>query len=172
MRSKKTFIIIIIFWIIILGSFISYKQYTLSSGTEIILKTVPVDPKDLFRGDYITLSYEISTIDLTLYQDISTLIPNTSIYVIFDKDEYGYSKVKNLSISRPESGIFIKGDVKSKTGNFIRVIYGIESYFIPEGKGRDIENKRGQGIDAKIMVDKFGNAVLKKILLDSKEIDL
>ena len=34
-------------------------------GQEILLKTAPVDPNDLFRGDYVNLRYDISTIDLT-----------------------------------------------------------------------------------------------------------
>ena len=33
---------------------------TLTTGETILLRVVPVDPRDLFRGDYVILSYEIS----------------------------------------------------------------------------------------------------------------
>src|SRR5262245_14089672 len=33
---------------------------TLATGEAILLRAAPVDPRDIFRGDYVTLSYEIS----------------------------------------------------------------------------------------------------------------
>jgi uncharacterized membrane-anchored protein len=47
------------------------------------------------------------------------------------------------------------------------VVYGIEEYFIPEGKGRDFRfgNKMAS---ARIVVDDNGNAVLKGIIVDGK----
>ena len=36
----------------------------LRTGQEIILKTVPVDPRDMFRGDYMTLNYPISQLNI------------------------------------------------------------------------------------------------------------
>ncbi|MGC4548846.1 GDYXXLXY domain-containing protein, partial [Escherichia coli] len=38
----------------------------LETGREIVLPIRPVDPRDLFRGDYARLSYEISTLDSSL----------------------------------------------------------------------------------------------------------
>ncbi len=57
MNPKKTFYLIVVFWLLIFSGFIAYKEYTLRTGTEVILKTMPVDPRDLFRGDYVTLNY-------------------------------------------------------------------------------------------------------------------
>ena len=34
----------------------------LRTGTDVTLQTRPVDPRDLLRGDYVTLSYEISRV--------------------------------------------------------------------------------------------------------------
>lgn len=37
-------------------------------GKPILLKTVPVDPRSLFRGNYVLLNYEISVLDKALSQ--------------------------------------------------------------------------------------------------------
>ncbi len=36
----------------------------MATGERILLQSAPVDPRDIFRGDYVTLSYDGSTIDL------------------------------------------------------------------------------------------------------------
>lgn len=48
----------------LLGQIVMERISILSSGTEIRLATAPVDPRDIFRGDYVILTYEISTIRL------------------------------------------------------------------------------------------------------------
>ena len=71
MNKKNLFVIIAIFWLVIIGGFVAYKEFTLKTGDEILLKTLPVDPRDLFRGDYVILRYEIGTINASKpsYQD-------------------------------------------------------------------------------------------------------
>lgn len=82
------------------SGFILYKEYTLRTGTEVILKTEPVDPRDLFRGDYVVLNYEISTLDL---EEIPVEDPyfeyNDRIYLVLELENgYGVPK-KNLQKS-------------------------------------------------------------------------
>ena len=43
---------------------VQQRASILKSGTEVRLRTVPVDPRDLFRGDYVVFSYEIGTVDV------------------------------------------------------------------------------------------------------------
>src|SRR3954452_17549802 len=42
----------------------------LRSGQEAPLEVVPVDPRDLFRGDYVVLDYRIGTVDMP--KDVTT----------------------------------------------------------------------------------------------------
>jgi uncharacterized membrane-anchored protein len=39
------------------------KDSLLKSGREITLPVKPVDPRDIFRGDYVTLGYDISSLN-------------------------------------------------------------------------------------------------------------
>ena len=48
--------------------------------------------------------------------------------------------------------------------------YGIESYFVPEGKGKEIEGMRGKNLDTKIVVNKFGGAAIKSLLINGIEV--
>ncbi len=62
MRWK--FIFFVLLQVALLVGIIAYRQYWVATGEKILLRTAPVDPRDIFRGDYISLRYDISTLDL------------------------------------------------------------------------------------------------------------
>jgi len=171
MDKKKIFIIIGIFWIVIIGGFIAFKEFTLQTGDEILLKTRPVDPRDLFRGDYVILRYDLSTIntDSLSYQG-SDFKEDDKVYVLLNIDDQKIGSLSNIDKNKPSEGVFIEGTVKSAYNNRLNIEYGIESYFVPEGRGKEIERNLGK-IYTKIAVDNFGNAVIKSLVLDGKDID-
>ena len=172
MNKKNIFLIIGIFWIVIIGWFISIKEFTLRTGNEILLKTVPVDPRDLFRGDYVILKYEISTIDTNTFStNISDYKVGESVYVSLNIDSDKIGNIAQVTKNTPENSIFIKWTIKNIYWNNLNIEYGIESYFVPEGKGKNIEQNRGE-IYTKVAIDKFGNAIIKSLIMDGKEVNL
>lgn len=110
--KKKLFIIALFFWIVIFGALIFSKEYILKTGTDILLKIEPVDPRDLFRGDYVRLRYSISRINLneTEYEETESFERDDLVYVNLAADiKYAYpTKVSKL---KPKDGIFIKGKI-------------------------------------------------------------
>ena len=50
----------ILFQFFVLTGMVAVAAMPLLSGTEIKIKTIPVDPRSLFRGNYARLRYEIS----------------------------------------------------------------------------------------------------------------
>lgn len=101
-----------------------------------------------------------------------------------------YCVPKEIYTTPPEDELYIKGKVNDVIYNWetdesgfmaeeetikeLRVDYGIESYFVPEGRGMDIEKAQQTGkteVDAKVIIDKYGNAVIKSLLIDGKEIE-
>ena len=169
--EKKLFILIGIFWLIIIIGFIAIKEFTLQTGKEVLLKTVPVDPRDLFRGDYVILAYEISTIDLnSIWANYTNFKFGDKIYVVL-KEEKGYAIPSKIYRDIPKhESLFLKGTVKYVRAKNLTVEYGIESYFVPEGKGKEIERARGKTLDVKVSIDKYGKAVIKSLLMDGQEI--
>ena len=89
--NKKIFLGIGILWIIIILGFVAFKEFTLKTGEEVMLKTMPIDPRDLFRGDYVILSYEIGNLDIgSLPTNSTNFRVNDQVYVALIKEEnYG-----------------------------------------------------------------------------------
>ena len=168
MEKKKLFLIIGIFWVIILFGFIAFKEFTLQTGEEVLLKTRPIDPRDLFRGDYVILSYEISNLDAnSLQKDATEFKQDDKVYVLLSKVN-NYGTASGIYLNKPKEGLILKGTIKNVQGSRLNIEYGIESYFVPEGKGREIERLRGRNLEVKVAVDKLGNAVIKDLLIDGK----
>ncbi|WP_292387798.1 GDYXXLXY domain-containing protein [Methanosarcina sp. UBA5] len=182
MKQKKILYITVVFWLLIFSGFIAYKEYTLRTGTEVMLKTLPVDPRDLFRGDYVTLNYEISTLDMEKLQAEDSYFYNEEPVYLALELKNGYGVPKKIYATPPKDELYIKGKIndiiygenEEVTIQELRVNYGIENYFVPEGRGMEIEEVGQKGIkevDAKVIIDKYGNAIIKSLLIDEKEIE-
>src|ERR1035441_2202352 len=48
------------------------QERALAGGKLVLLETRPVDPRDLLRGDYVTLNYKISDVALSLFSPALT----------------------------------------------------------------------------------------------------
>jgi uncharacterized membrane-anchored protein len=111
-------------------------------GTEIRLKTKPIDPQDLLYGDYVALFYDISEVPFSYWQGEGE--PNGDpVYVVL-KPEEGVYVVKEVVQHRPQTEpgeVFLKA--KAETGwwmdrdeqDSLRLTYGLERYYVPEGTG-------------------------------------
>lgn len=168
MLTKQTkFIIAIIIQLVIIFSIIIFKMAVLTSGAEVLLRIEPVDPRDPLRGDHLTFSYEISSLDSYLF-NYSPVKKGDTVYVPLKQQGKYWVVVFGIQKTKLTDGkIFIRGKVVSSYGNKIRVIYGIEDYFIPEGAGQDFTFWRREAA-ARVSIDKNGNAVLKQIYVDGK----
>ncbi|AKB36653.1 putative membrane-anchored protein [Methanosarcina siciliae C2J] len=191
MKQKQIFYLTIVFWLLIFSGFILFKEYTLKTGKEILLKTEPVDPRDLFRGDYVILNYEISTLDLEkIPAEDRHFEYNDRVYLALAVED-GYGVPKKIYSTPPDNELYIKGTVKQLIYDWeedgdgliaeeprikgLRVEYGIESYFVPEGRGIEIERQQWggeEGVDVKVVVDKYGNAVAESLLIDGQELEI
>ncbi|MDR3075883.1 MAG: GDYXXLXY domain-containing protein [Synergistaceae bacterium] len=103
-------------------------------GTRVLLETVPVDPTDFLRGDYVTLDYEILRIS-------SEMLPESSetVYVTLSLNQEGVASMKKVSVTRPlENELYLKGVVSRRWGSRF-VDCGLGAYYVPEGTGWDLE---------------------------------
>ena len=156
----------------------------LRGGTEVRLKTVPVDPRDLFRGDYVVLAYPISTVAGS--GNAKGVRRGDTVYVTLARDAEGFAQAKAVAKIRPAAGegeVVIAGrvlstgacalneagqaDCASGSGR-LRVAYGLESYFVPQGEGRRIETTSRARIEVVAAVAADGTAAIKRLLIDGK----
>ncbi len=158
--------VVVLVQTLVLVAMIATKQWTLATGTEVALETAPIDPRSLFRGDYVRLNYAISR--LSAEEDFT---PGDEAYVLLRKgDPYWlFVAVRREPPPVPPDHVLLKGEVRSARGSRIDIRYGIESYFIPEGEGRELERPEpGAEISILIAVDRFGNAGIKAVLVNGE----
>ncbi len=170
--NRKEFIALMLIPTITILAFIAYNYFTYSVGEEILLRTSPIDPSDLFRGDYVNLRYEISTIDLTYIPNTGNFMIGDDIYAVISKGEKFWS-IKKIGNHKPallSNEVCMKGRITSSYGNQLSVEWGIESYFVPEGKGRDIERGIGN-LTVKVAVDSNCRAIIKELYLDDSIVE-
>ena len=147
--------------------------HPLWTGREIRLKTVPVDPRSLFRGNYARLNYEISTITLPEDMQIPALRHGEFVYVQLQQGDDGLYGIEAASLTEPESGMFIRGRIQHpfrRPGmSTYQVRYGIEAYFAPKEKALSLEKDLRRGGIAIVMVADNGKAALKNVIPNAKQ---
>jgi len=168
MNKKLIFIMVSFLWIAVAVGIVISKQHTIRTGRTVLLETVPVDPRDFLRGDYVILRYKISTVDLQQIQSEKSYYGRgEKVYVKLQPRERFWEVVAvKTKMPVSDSGLYIKAKAQYCYSKKLELNYGIESYFVPEGEGKDIEkNMRGSksSIGVEILVDRLGNAIINKV---------
>jgi len=164
MNYKKITLSVILIWFLIITFAVIKNEYTLANGREVLLKTIPIDPRDLFMGDYVILNYEIKEMP---YQYKYQFYQNKPIWVELETDRNNIGKIKNIHEQKPKRGVFLKGNVDNCRKRHYRdmvcsnIKYEIENYFVKEGTGRKLEKDLANGALVRVSIDKFGNAKIK-----------
>ncbi len=162
--------------VLILLSVLGFKQYTIWTGETVVLAVAPVDPRDLIRGDYMTVQYDISTLDPDKLAGDE--YPSDRVYVELRESEGGTWDAVAIHDGRERSfddTVLLKGDMKYRSfrnGDELTVDYGIEEIFIPEGSGSQLPFGDGHTVAVEVKVDRFGNAVPRRFLVDGEPFEL
>jgi len=69
----------------VLGQMIYERAQILMNGAIVTLKTVPIDPRDLFRGYYVVLSYDINWLDVTKLEGDNRFVPREEVFVALEE---------------------------------------------------------------------------------------
>lgn len=158
-----------------LGYMIESRASILRNGREVLLKTVPVDPRDLLRGDYVILSYDISRLQPELFKgDLPAQADEALLYVRLERQTDGFWSATEASFQPlPERGdsVVLRSQpfsyYPSSPPSAVSVDYGIERFYVPEGEGRVLEEARNaQALSVSVRVDQKGQAQIREIAID------
>lgn len=156
------------------------RMQILREGREVTLQTQPVDPRDLLRGDYVVLRYDISQVPAGALAGQPAAERNPVLFVKLAPNVDGlYQAVsvhaEPVAVTAPE--VLIRGRLAKYGGSCgtprrtfcdkLLIKYGLESYFVPEGEGKKLEQARNQQkllVVAAVLPS--GRAAIKRLLLD------
>jgi uncharacterized membrane-anchored protein len=147
------------------------REAILRSGPRVWLRTAPVDPRDLFRGDYVRLNYQVSSPPTTLRGAALTARLDAlrregsgrhrsrelTVYTALGATPGGTAEAVGIDLTPPPAGLFLKGRLPVLVDGLGKVTtgpvqYGIDAYYVQEGTGRALEAQAPPGAPSDIQV--------------------
>ena len=120
----------------------------LAFGEEIRLRAQPVDPLDVFRGNYVVLRYDISQLEvLDPVQRGDRLCAD-----LFRTSADAYTARVAYPTTSGARSICGRARDDANPGESVTIEYGIETYFASAERARELEESIGRG-DLYVVVD-------------------
>ena len=165
MRSKLAagLVAAIAFQLVVLAGMVVNAALPLWTGTEIRVRTVPVDPRSMFRGNYARLTYEFGTLPENALREVEGLRPGEVVYVNLEPGEDDEYVFAGASLERPADGVFLRGRLVTISAPY-RVRFGIEAFFAPKESALALEKDLRNGGTAILMVNGSGRTALKDVV--------
>lgn len=160
---RRSFLLLLAVIVLQFG-FLAYKtassERLLRTGTSVKLELAPVDPRSMLQGDYVTLNYSISALPEGSASELESRgSGRQKVKVVLVKDSRGVHTFSRLF----KEGEILGPDeiaINGITSGWGTVYYGIETYFVPEGTGLEVERNARF---AHIRVSANGNALLERL---------
>jgi uncharacterized membrane-anchored protein len=185
MTGKKLIISALVLALVQIG-FLSWiiagRAAILRNGKEVLLKVEPVDPRDLLRGDYISLNNNISRIPVKLIANIpqgAFSSDDDSITVRLKKGADGYWQPTAAWLGKaPAPAAADEADIAGHVAAgwdlrspdmMIAPDYGIDRFYVPEGEGVAIQDDiRVRPFGIKLALAADGTAQIKALMDSDK----
>jgi uncharacterized membrane-anchored protein len=172
-HSRAVLVAGVAFQVLVLASMIVIHAAPLVVGERILLRVQPVDPRDLFRGDYVILAYDFSRVPPTGIRGApsppswrrgysgDSWLEDRAVYVSLEPDDDGvHYRAGDVSVDRPKSGRYLEGRVAHSWGGN-QLQFGIEAFYVQEGSGKVLEKLRNANqLTAEIALAPWGQATL------------
>lgn len=160
---------------------IESRASILRNGVDVVLKTVPVDPRDLLRGDYVILAYDISSIPADkVTGGFPSEATDAQVSVRLEKQPDGFWGVAEASfgtLAPKEASViartapFYYYPTPDSSPSALNVEYGIERYYVPEGQGKALEDARNvSALSVTASVDEGGTMQIRSIAINGKSL--
>jgi len=158
-RNHTVFAVAIFSIVLVVGGLIYHQERILKEGQTTILATRPVDPRDLFRGEYVILRYSIEN-DEKVLAEIDGVEDGSALFIKLSEDEDGIAYVNEAHRTAPKvfEGLWIEGEVDGRRVRFP----SLEQFYLPEGTGKQVE-RLGDNLHVKVIL-KDGEARVVQLL--------
>ncbi len=169
MMNRTAIVILsaVLFQFVVLSGMYVSAALPLWTGTEVKIKTIPVDPRSLFRGNYATLRYPFSTIESTELRGAEDLRNGEVIYITLKPEKGGLHEFAGASLEKPESGVYLRGRLQNRNysdSDILSLKYGVEAFFAPKETALALEEDLRDGGVAVLMIADDDRARLKNVI--------
>jgi len=154
------------------------REWIFRTGQVVYLRTAPIDPRDLFRGDFVRLQYEINSLRAEQVDPVLAKAPRERgrhevVYTNLHPAGEGLYDAAGTGITRPADEPFIRGRTEDswrlgwRGAGHLFVKYGIEQLFVEQGSGKDIEARLGRRdglqipMEVEVALSPSGTAVIR-----------
>ncbi len=161
----KTFALIVTAQVGALAFFGLPYANTLAFGKNVVLKCHTYDPRDMFKGDHVAVTY-----DMNNKLDFSKFNSGDTAYLKLKKGKSYWEPVaatKEIPTSLQQDEAAMKVRYNGTFGAASLVTTGIEKFYVPEGSAKSINS---DGLTAEVALGQDGTPVLKRMLCDGKVI--
>ena len=159
--SRRLLVAACVAQVAVIGYMVWNHLQPLRHGERIVVRAEPVDPRDMLKGEYVILGYDFARIsdkDAKLLsaqlgapddadEDTRKWLPeDTTVFVPLVKKSNGEWTGGKPTLVRPSEGLYLQGltGYRWRGGNELR--FGIEAYYVEEGKGAAWEKLRNTGL--------------------------
>jgi uncharacterized membrane-anchored protein len=150
------------------ASMITRWESTLRHGDLFKFKTAPVDPYDAFRGRYVALRLDSSTVMLTTNQIPPARGP---INAVVATNADGFAYFSEVRVDKPQGQPFIRANVSYVTGDQVTLDLPIDRFYMnellaPEAEQAYRENSvRTNQITYVLVRVRNGDAVIENLMV-------
>jgi len=169
---RRLFVLLVALHVLVLVGWVARLEWALARGATVRVAVLQRDPRDLLRGDYVWLQYPFSEI---LLSDLpgGRLEAGDRVWIaLAPRDglwEMTASSVTRAGLPLAPGQRVLMGKVSYavyvRSGpERVRVEYGIERYYVPEGKGTPPQGK----IEAELVLTDDGRPFLRRLFVDGR----
>lgn len=132
MKSARWVWVVVALQAVVLLAWATYHENIRRSAPTVRLKTLPVDPRDIIRGDYMILNYEISRAGAAgrgagAGGDVFVVLKPVGAHHVI-------SEILTDEPMEDDPRLWVRANAFGSPED-LRLDYGIERFFVPEGRG-------------------------------------
>ncbi len=161
----------LLFWAVVMAQVLfllgwaGYHEWVRRDAPSVLLRPRPVDPRDILRGDYMILDYDVSHIALPAGE--KDLAVGSELFVVLEKrgevHEVAWISSQEPKVELGQVWVRAQVDRFSDKGR-VQVRYGIEQFYVPEGKG----TPRFEHLLVEAAISPEHRLYIRQLLLDGK----
>ncbi len=176
--NRRWLIVVVLAQVLWVVATATTKEIAFERGQRVLLATKPVDPRDMLRGDYLTLRFDISDVPRDKVRgDIPAESLGKKIYVaLVPSGKFHQIEFASFAAIPATTGrVIMRGTIddrfawmrnaqsSNRATEPLSVLYGLERYYVPEGTG----NPRGE-LTAEVSVSAGGEPLMREVYIDGK----